>query len=45
MINLQHREFKARATNHLIARLFRRDRNKLHDFIMPGLTTYVWISP
>lgn len=41
MINLQHREFKARVTNQLIARLFSIDRCKLHGLMMLGLTTSV----
>lgn len=35
MINLQPREFKARVTNQLIARLFRRDRNEVVYYAGP----------
>lgn len=45
MINLQHREFKARVTNQLIARLLRRDRNEVVQYVGPrNLCVYITVG-
>lgn len=45
MINLQRREFKARVTNQLIARVFRRERNEVVQYAGPRhLRVYITVG-